>query len=67
MGAIWTLAVISAVVGCISVAMMFGDVGATLTSIVHHYSHFNWVFSGSSSEERAVIHPFGLDEFELSA
>ena len=25
---------------------MFGDVGATLSSIVHHYSHFNWVISG---------------------
>ncbi len=26
---------------------MFGDVGGTLKSIVHHYSHFNWIFSGS--------------------
>jgi hypothetical protein len=25
---------------------MFGDVGGTLEQIVHHYSHFNWVFSG---------------------
>ena len=28
---------------------MFGDVGGTLKSIVHHYSHFNWVFSGSDT------------------
>jgi hypothetical protein len=25
----------------------FGDVGATLKWIVHHYSHFNFIFSGS--------------------
>lgn len=24
----------------------FGDVGGTLKSIVHHYTEFNWVFSG---------------------
>src|ERR1700749_4801312 len=28
------------------VGRMFGDVGATLQSIPHHYSHFNWIFSG---------------------
>ena len=30
------------------IGQMFGDVGATLTSIVHHYSHFNWVISGDT-------------------
>jgi hypothetical protein len=25
---------------------LFGDVGGTIKSIQHHYSHFNWVFSG---------------------
>ena len=29
------------------IGRLFGDVGGTLKSIVHHYSHFNWVFSGS--------------------
>ena len=29
------------------IGKMFGDVGGTLKSIVHHYSHFNWIFSGS--------------------
>src|SRR5256886_15558968 len=28
------------------IGRMFGDVGATLVSITHHYSHFNWIFSG---------------------
>jgi hypothetical protein len=29
------------------IGKMFGDVGATLTSIRHDYANFNWVFSGS--------------------
>ena len=29
------------------IGKLFGDVGGTLKSILHHYSHFNWVFSGS--------------------
>ena len=31
------------------IGQMFGDVGGTLKSIVHHYSHFNWIFSGSDT------------------
>lgn len=33
--------------GKAQIAKMFGEVGATLKSIVHHYSHLNWIFSGS--------------------
>jgi hypothetical protein len=29
------------------IGQLFADVGATLKSIQHHFSHFNWVFSGS--------------------
>ena len=29
------------------VGRMFSDVGSTLTSITHHCSHFNWIFSGN--------------------
>ena len=28
------------------IGQLFGDVGGTLRSIVHDYSHFNWMFSG---------------------
>src|SRR5258707_14935614 len=28
------------------IGKLFGDVGGTIKSITHHYSHFNWVFSG---------------------
>src|SRR3984957_14930980 len=29
------------------IGQMFGDIGSTLKSIVHHYSQFNYIFSGS--------------------
>jgi ketosteroid isomerase-like protein len=29
------------------IGKLFGDVGGTLKSIEHHFSEFNWVFSGS--------------------
>ena len=29
------------------VARMFAEVGGTIKAIVHHYSHLNWIFSGS--------------------
>ena len=29
------------------IGRLFGDVGGTLRSIVHHFSEFNWIFSGS--------------------
>lgn len=29
------------------IGKLFGDVGATIRSIVHHYSQFNWICSGS--------------------
>jgi hypothetical protein len=31
------------------IGKLFGDVGATIRQIVHHYSHFNWVFSGGDT------------------
>jgi hypothetical protein len=31
------------------IGKLFGDVGATLKGITHHFSHFNWVFSGSDT------------------
>ncbi|MBV8416255.1 MAG: nuclear transport factor 2 family protein, partial [Verrucomicrobia bacterium] len=27
------------------IGKLFGDVGKTIKSIEHHYSHFNWIFS----------------------
>ena len=28
---------------------MFGDVGATITSILHDYAEFNWVMTGTDT------------------
>jgi hypothetical protein len=30
------------------IGTLFSDVGGTLKSIQHHYSHFNWIFSGDT-------------------
>src|SRR5437016_14143816 len=30
------------------IGKLFGDVGGTITSIQHHYSHFNWVVAGDT-------------------
>lgn len=32
-----------------AIGRLFGDVGATITSIQHHYATFNWVFSGTDT------------------
>jgi ketosteroid isomerase-like protein len=29
------------------IGKLFGDVGKPIKAIEHHYSHFNWIFSGS--------------------
>ena len=31
------------------IGRLFGDVGATIVSIRHDYSHFNWIFSGGDT------------------
>jgi hypothetical protein len=35
--------------GTDEIGRLFGDVGGTLESIVHHYAEFNWVFSGGDT------------------
>jgi hypothetical protein len=35
--------------GKAEIGRMFGDLGARLKSIVHHYSHFNWIMSGTDT------------------
>ena len=32
--------------GADQIGQLFGDVGGTIKSILHHYANFNWVFSG---------------------
>jgi hypothetical protein len=33
--------------GRTEIGKLFGDVGATIKKIVHDYSHFNWIMSGT--------------------
>jgi hypothetical protein len=33
--------------GKAEIGKLFGDVGGTIKAITHHYSAFNWIFSGS--------------------
>jgi ketosteroid isomerase-like protein len=35
--------------GKAEIGRLFGDVGGTLKSIVHHYAEFNWILSGSDT------------------
>jgi hypothetical protein len=35
--------------GTDQIGQLFGDIGGTLESIVHHYAEFNWVFSGGDT------------------
>lgn len=35
--------------GRAEIERMFADIGATLTTITHHYASFNWVFSGGDT------------------
>ena len=32
--------------GKVQIGKLFSDVGGTIKSIAHHYSEFNWIFSG---------------------
>ena len=34
-------------VACVQIGKMLGDVGPTIKAITHHFSHFNFIFSGS--------------------
>jgi hypothetical protein len=31
------------------IGKLFGDVGGTLKSITHHFSHFNWIMTGTDT------------------
>jgi hypothetical protein len=35
--------------GTAEIGTLFGDIGGTLKSIVHHYAEFNWIFSGGDT------------------
>ena len=36
------------------IGKLFTDIGGTLKSITHHYSHFNWIFSTMAAKSFPV-------------
>src|SRR5208337_5532691 len=58
--AIWTLAVISAVVGCIAVIMPFGNAGAPADSVIQALPHGFWSSFGYSTHDKMAAMPNSL-------
>jgi amino acid transporter len=58
--AIWTLAVISALIGCVGVAMAFGDAGAPSDATIKALPHGFWSSLGYSSHDKMAAMPNSL-------
>ena len=58
--AIWTLAVISAVVGCIAVVMAFGDAGAPADTVIQALPHGFWSSFGYTTHDKMAALPNSL-------
>jgi APA family basic amino acid/polyamine antiporter len=58
--AIWTLAAISAVVGCLAVIMAFGDAGAPADSAIQGLPHGFWSSFGYTTHDKMAALPNSL-------
>src|SRR5207245_3003845 len=58
--AIWTLAGISAVVGCVAVVMPFGDAGAPADSVIQALPHGFWSSFGYTTHDKMAALPNSL-------
>jgi len=58
--AIWTLAVISAVVGCIAIVAAFGDAGAPTDAAIQALPHGFWSSMGYTTHDRMAALPNSL-------
>jgi amino acid transporter len=58
--AIWTLAIISAVVGCVAVGMAFGDAGAPADSAIQLLPHGFWSSFGYTTHDKMAALPNSL-------
>jgi amino acid transporter len=58
--AIWTLAAISAVVGCVAVVMAFGDAGAPADSVIQALPHGFWSSFGYTTHDKMAAMPNSL-------
>src|SRR5208282_5173875 len=58
--AIWTLAIISAIVGCLAVIMAFGDAGAPADSAIQGLPHGFWSSFGYTTHDKMAALPNSL-------
>jgi amino acid transporter len=65
--AVWTLAAISAVVGCIAVAMAFGDAGAPADSAIQALPHGFWSSFGYTTHDKMAALPNSLLTMTLAS
>ncbi|MBZ5645927.1 MAG: APC family permease [Acidobacteriia bacterium] len=65
--AIWTLAAISAVVGCIAVVMAFGDAGAPTDSAIQALPHGFWSSFGYTTHDKMAALPNSLLTITLAS
>jgi APA family basic amino acid/polyamine antiporter len=65
--AIWTLAAISAVVGCLALVFMFGDAGAPTDAAIQALPHGFWSSFGYSSHDKLAAMPNTLLTMTLAS
>jgi APA family basic amino acid/polyamine antiporter len=65
--AIWTLAAISAVVGCVAVVMAFGDAGAPADATIQALPHGFWSSFGYTTHDKMAALPNSLLTITLAS
>ena len=65
--AIWTLAVISAIFGCLTVCMLFGDAGAIPDSTIQALPHGFWSSFGYTTHDKMAALPNSLLTIALAS
>jgi amino acid transporter len=65
--AIWTLAIISAVIGCVAVSMAFGDAGAPADSAIQALPHGFWSSLGYTTHDKMAALPNSLLTITLAS
>ena len=65
--AIWTLAIISAVIGCIAVSMAFGDAGAPTDTAIQALPHGIWSSVGYTTHDKMAALPNSLLTITLAS
>ena len=64
---IWTLATISAVVGCIAIVMAFGDAGAPADAVIRALPHGFWSSFGYTTHDKMAALPNSLLTITLAS